>query len=1173
MVAYSYDSIGKITITDATAKQSTLYLGVGGQVAKVRDGQNNNIHMGYDNNFQLNQMTGASGQQYNYSYDSKGNVTDVEDPLRKNTSFSYEPSFNNLTSFVDPRSNGISYSYDSSGNLTSITYQDGTIESFTYDTSGLVLSWTNRRGDTVTYTYNTRGQLTGKDYSNTTEPEDCNYVYDDTGNLISASDPCGTITMTYDPNTDWLARIDYPGGYYFTLQYDNLGQRTQRTDQNDNVVKYVYDTVGRLDQMTDGNDALVVDYDYDVSGRLSLKTLGNGVYTTYEYNNAGHLTSLVHYKPNDTILSSFDYTYDSDGRRTSMTTLDGTYTYNYDPLGQLIKVTYPDAHVVKYIYDAVGNRIEVIDDSVSIPYTTNNMNQYTDVNGTVYTYDADGNMKTKTEGGVTTRYTYDIENRLVGISTPTDTWDYYYDAMDNRIATKHNGAITNYIIDPVGLSDIAVEYDGSGTLIACYDHGFGLLARTDQTGISAYYTFDAIGSTSEITSETASILNSYTYGPFGLSLTKSEAIQNPFQFIGKYGVMHENNDLQFMRARFYKSCFGRFLSEDPIGIAAGDINFYRYCIGNPITRLDPLGLDTFGWFQGIRRRTDLVNELLADPLSTSKDWDDKYVRANQQIVNNTNGFIKDLAGLINYTRRPLKFEDLLDLLGPLGLLWNAVRGSGLLSDHREAIGEVNIPYPQTEPFGDADTGVSHMVDPSDKLGSAGFGDARFIDADNLLAYKIRFENEPDATAPAHIIRITDTFDTNLDLSTFELAEIAFAGHTIVVPEGLNHYEAAENIVVDNEFVIAKELRVEIDIWLDISSRELTLEMIGLDPNTGWLPEDIMLGILYPNDDTGRGDGHISFTVKPLPDLATGTQITNKASIKFDWNDELITPLVLNTIDSAPAVSQVNSLPAEANDIFITIDWSGVDDGSGVARYDIYVSDNGGDYVLWLGDTTNTNTTFIGEHGHTYSFYSLATDNVGNTEEVPIAADANITLYDQVPPQVVNVVVNEGQAQRSRIGKLAVQFSEPLSVDKNILTLYNNTIGAPVDLSGLTAADFIYVESIYMAMWELSDVNLVDANYTATILAADVNDGGGNHLDGNGDGTGRDNYTFNFFKLFGDFDGGSDVDFIDFSAFAQKWLDTGCAEPYWCDGADSELDGDVDANDLAAFSNCWLRGVE
>jgi len=60
----------------------------------------------------------------------------------------------------------------------------------------------------------------------------------------------------------------------------------------------------------------------------------------------------------------------------------------------------------------------------------------------------------------------------------------------------------------------------------------------------------------------------------------------------------------------------------------------------------------------------------------------------------------------------------------------------------------------------------------------------------------------------------------------------------------------------------------------------------------------------------------------------------------------------------------------------------------------------------------------------------------------------------------------------------------------------------------------------------------------------------------------------------DFDGDCDVDFADFSIFAEHWLQTGCTEPDWCGGADltkDQPDGLVDTFDLSKFSQHWLEG--
>ncbi len=60
----------------------------------------------------------------------------------------------------------------------------------------------------------------------------------------------------------------------------------------------------------------------------------------------------------------------------------------------------------------------------------------------------------------------------------------------------------------------------------------------------------------------------------------------------------------------------------------------------------------------------------------------------------------------------------------------------------------------------------------------------------------------------------------------------------------------------------------------------------------------------------------------------------------------------------------------------------------------------------------------------------------------------------------------------------------------------------------------------------------------------------------------------------DLEGDCDVDFVDFSIFAQHWLEEECNEPDWCSGADLTRDnpnGTVDIFDLSKFAQHWLEG--
>jgi YD repeat-containing protein len=123
---------------------------------------------------------------------------------------------------------------------------------------------------------------------------------------------------------------------------------------------------------------------------LQKETNGNGTYTTYAYDAAGQVTSIINYGVNNAINSRSDYTYDQLGRRTSLNTLDGTWNYTYDLTGQLTRAVFASTNSdiasqdLTYVYDAAGNRTQTIVNGVTSNYQTNNLNQYQKAAGITY---------------------------------------------------------------------------------------------------------------------------------------------------------------------------------------------------------------------------------------------------------------------------------------------------------------------------------------------------------------------------------------------------------------------------------------------------------------------------------------------------------------------------------------------------------------------------------------------------------------------------------------------------------------------------------------------------------------------------------------------------------------------------------------------------------------------
>jgi hypothetical protein len=56
----------------------------------------------------------------------------------------------------------------------------------------------------------------------------------------------------------------------------------------------------------------------------------------------------------------------------------------------------------------------------------------------------------------------------------------------------------------------------------------------------------------------------------------------------------------------------------------------------------------------------------------------------------------------------------------------------------------------------------------------------------------------------------------------------------------------------------------------------------------------------------------------------------------------------------------------------------------------------------------------------------------------------------------------------------------------------------------------------------------------------------------------------------DFNNDTIVDFRDYAILASHWLETSCNAPSWCEGADLDIDGSVDINDVMLFCQYWLE---
>jgi hypothetical protein len=106
----------------------------------------------------------------------------------------------------------------------------------------------------------------------------------------------------------------------------------------------------------------------------------------------------------------------------------------------------------------------------------------------------------------------------------------------------------------------------------------------------------------------------------------------------------------------------------------------------------------------------------------------------------------------------------------------------------------------------------------------------------------------------------------------------------------------------------------------------------------------------------------------------------------------------STLVDLDAPTSSATAAAAVNSASFSVSWGGSDgaNGSGVAVYQVYVSDNSGPYTLFKQSSTAGSAGYTGADGHTYSFYSIATDSAGNRQPNP-AAPQVVTLVDLDAP--------------------------------------------------------------------------------------------------------------------------------------------------------------------------------
>jgi RHS repeat-associated protein len=601
------------------------YDGVGNLVA-LTDELNRTTTFAYDNLNRKTNFTDPLGHIYTTQYDAVGNVIAEIDPLNNQTTYDYDAN-GLLTSTTDAENRTTNYSYDGVGNLLALTDPEQNTTSYTYDGLNRLITDTNQLGDTQTYEYDAVGNLiahtdrngftTGYVYdelNRQTADGGIVYNYDAASQLTNVSDDySSSYSYQYDA-AGRLTQVDNYGTWdapnvIFNYQYDAVNNLTSVTDTiygvASGVENYQYDALNRVTNITQSGNGVSdkrVDFSYDAaSQRTSLRRYsdltGNNLIaeSNYTYDNGGRLTDLVH-QNNNNVLADYKYKYDAVNRITQFTTSDGTSNYSYDNTDQLINADHSYQSDENYTYDDNGNR-------TNAGYVIGANNRLLSDGTYNYQYNSEGNLTKRTEiaTGTHTDYDWDSHHNLTRAFELDNQFKslervyYDYDALDRRIektAIYPDGDdyLKEYYL--YNGDEIALVFDENVNLKERFFYGVGVdevLASEDANGEVNWSLGDNLNSIRTILDKDGNVINRINYDAFGAVTSETNPnIDFRFGYTGQ--ELDSETGLYNYGRRFYNPGTGRFLSEDPLGFAAGDANLYRYVGNNPINLVDPYGL-------------------------------------------------------------------------------------------------------------------------------------------------------------------------------------------------------------------------------------------------------------------------------------------------------------------------------------------------------------------------------------------------------------------------------------------------------------------------------------------------------------------------------------------------------------------------------------------------------
>lgn len=585
---------------------------------KTTDARGKPTLLDYNGREDLLRVTDPRNLVTQYPRNGLGDTTGLVSP-DTGTAVETRDAAGNLLTRLDSRGVLASHAYDALNRLTRITYTQGgqpsQALSWTYDETGPGfsngvgrLTSTQYAGGSTRHAYDAQGRLTSTTQFSEGEAFlrlTTSFGYDAGGRMVSITYPSGRILS-----------IPHSGGLPTSLSLASGPGATAVPLVSE--IQYEPFGAARAWRWHFTGGPQWHERVFDASGRMVRYPLG-GALRDIRYDDADRIASYTHLD-RFTGLSSVataalnqNFAYDALGRLTQVSSSVGNWTYSYDDNGNRTAVltSVPGAATTarNHLVSPTSNRLLGLDN----PART-------------LSHDAAGNTWADQQGSVGWTAVYDLSGRLARIRSSRDgnqfnTIAYGYNAFGQRVLKQPlsfevcSGTLTPCKTFPVYTGGVVYLHSPEGQLLGEYNAQTGAPVReylwlhdmpmavvaydaataSDPAPVF-YIQADHLNTPRVVLDRNGAQRWSWVAEPFG----NSSPNVNPVglgEFTLNLRMPGQYFDVETGLAqnwhREYDAGVGRYTQSDPIGLAGG-LNTYSYVESNPLSYVDPLGLDRWG---------------------------------------------------------------------------------------------------------------------------------------------------------------------------------------------------------------------------------------------------------------------------------------------------------------------------------------------------------------------------------------------------------------------------------------------------------------------------------------------------------------------------------------------------------------------------------------------------